>query len=690
MSVKLVFALHFHQPVGNFDSVFEDAVKRCYEPIVAHFERHPGVRAAFHLSGCLLEWLSGHDRKFLDRVFRLIGSGQIEPLGGGFYEPILSVIPREDALEQIALLSAFWKKSCGVTPEGAWLPERVWEPALAELLHEGKIRYTILDDQHVRFSGIVRERMTGLYVTERFGKAVAFFPSDYKLRYLIPFRPMESVREHFASLATLPGDPLLTYGDDAEKFGLWPGTFQWVLVEKWLEQFLSYLEEGKSSVRTIQPGEAFRNHPPAEKVYVPNASYSEMLEWALPAESVPAYVKLRDAAKGGSPDEAVKSFVRGSLWDMFLARYPESDQMLKHVLRTSGRVRALRDKKKRKEAYRSVLRAECNCAYWHGLFGGIYLPHLRHGIFQNVIDADARMNEKLGSKILVERGDYDGDFEDEVVVSSRAIQAFFRPGDAGTLGELDYLPSRYNVANVVSRWRESYHTGNDITHTQEDSDGPPSPHELSVGIRASDLKNWTFDTLPVRSLRDFFAPNSLDPRKIRKLEGMTPAKGRLESWETTSRGWKGRGAIGTVTYEKRAGLADPETVSLSWTVDPSSGKDGTFGTLFAFTLLTPKAEDRRATATCADGKIWTGNPGDEIDREGMRRLSWEDSAFGFGFDLTFDTPARLTTAPIQTMQRSEKGYEAVYQGTMIAATWPMKTMIEGTVKVSIHFRRLKG
>lgn len=690
MSVRLVFALHFHQPIGNFDSVFEEAVSKCYGPIVDHFERHKSVRAAFHLSGCLLEWLETHDRKLLDRVFELVASRQVEPLGGGFYEPILSVIPREDALEQMAYLSDYWKTKCGITPEGAWLPERVWEPALAELLAEGKIRYTVLDDQHLRFSGILQDRMTGLFATERYGKGIGFFPSDYKLRYLIPFRPMERVREHFAALASIPEQPILTYGDDAEKFGFWPGTHQWVFTEKWLEQFFNYLEEENAPVRALAPGEVFRNHPPAQKVYIPNASYSEMLEWALPPESVPAYMKVKNTAKGSNPDEAVKSFVRGSLWDMFLARYPESDQMLKHVIRTSRKVRSWPAGEKKRRATRSVLRSECNCAYWHGLFGGIYLPHLRHGVFQNLLDADALIHEELGSKIRVEQEDYDGDLENEIILSSKTLQAFFRPGDAGTLAELDYLPSRFNITNVVSRWKESYHTGDDITHTHLPSDGPPSPHEVSVGMRASDLRNWTFDTLPLRTLREFHSPAAVDANRLKNFVGLTFAVGRLESCEPTKSGWRGRHSIGPVGYQKSAEFSDPETLTVRWSLDPSSPTEGFFGTLFCFTLLTPDAKDRRAELFGANGSLWKGKPGEGIQHDGVTLVRWEDSAFGFGLDLKLFHPARVTALPIQTLARSEKGYEATYQGTILAVSWPAKEIAGGSTpaRVDVHFRRL--
>ena len=367
-------------------------------------------------------------------------------MGGAFYEPILPIIPRPDALEQIERLASYWQSRSGVRPRGAWIAERVWEPALAEVLAEAGVRYTILDDQHLRFAGLLDERFSGAFVTERASRAVAFFPSDFQLRYLIPFRPLDAVRRHFRDLAGREGEWVLTYGDDAEKFGLWPRTHRWVFEEGWLEGFLSMLEEEGGPVRASSPGAFLDEGPEARKVYVPNASYAEMLEWALPAASVPAYARTRAAALKEAPEEDVRAFVRGSLWDMFLARYPEADQLHKHVLWTSRRARALpAEAPGRAEAITAVLRAQCNCSYWHGLFGGLYFPHLRHGAYQSLLQADALLAQGDAGRVRIEVEDLDGDLEKEVIVRSAASQAFFRPSDAGALVELDYLPCRFNV-----------------------------------------------------------------------------------------------------------------------------------------------------------------------------------------------------------------------------------------------------
>ncbi len=688
MKTRLLLALHFHQPVGNFDAVFRDAVRLCYSPLLEHFERHPGVRAAFHLSGCLLEWLEIHDRTLLERALALVASGRVEPLGGGFYEPILPCIPRADALEQIERLAAWWQRRSGVRPRGAWIAERVWEPSLAELLAEAGVAYTILDDQHLRFAGLLDERFSGAFVTERVGRSLAFLPSDSRLRYLIPFRPLDEVRAHFAGLAAGGREWVLTYGDDAEKFGLWPGTHRWVYEEGWLEGFFRLLEEEGATVRSETPGAFLAGRPEARKVYVPNAAYTEMLEWALPPESVAAYGRVRAAAEAAAPAEHVRAFVRGSLWDMFLARYPEADQMHKHVLWTSRRARALpAGAPAREEATTAVLRAQCNCAYWHGLFGGIYFPHLRHAVYQSVLAADAALARGDEPHVRVEVLDLDGDQEMEVVLRSPTTQAFLRPSDGGTLVELDYLPARFNVTNVVSRWKEAYHAGVDQTHAQGAAGPLASPHERAAGVPRAALEGRRFDTLPLRSLRDFWSPRPPDVARLERLDDLQLVHGRLQAWEKTERGLRAQGALGAVRWAREAGMEPSGALRVRWEVADCAGgrprpagagaarggdpESGWFGTLLCLSLLTAQAPDRSLRVLEEDGRESRAAPGERIERARVTALRLEDRAFGFSLDVVPSPPARLVAVPIETLQRSEERVHTAYQGTLFALCWAL-------------------
>ena len=107
--VKFAFAIHNHQPVGNFEHVFEHAFSNSYLPFLETLERHPRFKIGLHFSGILLEWIKKHHPQVFDKLRALIQRGQVEMLTGGFYEPILAVIPDRDKIGQIDKLSGFLK-----------------------------------------------------------------------------------------------------------------------------------------------------------------------------------------------------------------------------------------------------------------------------------------------------------------------------------------------------------------------------------------------------------------------------------------------------------------------------------------------------------------------------------------------------------------------------------------------------
>src|SRR6185369_9291521 len=151
--LHLVLLVHAHQPVGNFGSVFEQTYSRCYLPFVQVLERHPDVHVGLHYSGPLLTWIEENHPEYFEKLRALSQSGQVEMVGGGFYEPILISIPPADQHEQITRLADYVEQHFSRRPAGSWLAERVWEPQLASILAEAGVEYTVLDDIHFLSAG---------------------------------------------------------------------------------------------------------------------------------------------------------------------------------------------------------------------------------------------------------------------------------------------------------------------------------------------------------------------------------------------------------------------------------------------------------------------------------------------------------------------------------------------------------
>ena len=465
MKTDLAMVIHFHQPVGNFDSVIEGACNRCYVPFLETLKKYPTIKMTLHFTGCLLEWAEEKRPEILDMIKEMVSLGQVEIISGGFYEPILSSIPQRDQISQITMLNRYIKDKFSVEPRGAWIAERVWEPALPSVLSESGIKYIVLDDTHFLYAGIRKDDTYGYYTTEDNGRAVAVFPSDKILRYHIPYKMPKECIEYIRSTKDRIEDATFIYGDDGEKFGEWPGTHKWVFEEKWLEKFLNELKKNSDWLRTVTLAECYESRKPKGRTYLPAVSYEEMLEWALPAgvaeQMEDVILDIRNAGK----EDWYKPFIRGGFWRNFLSKYPESNNMNKKMIYVSEKLEKVRRAGKSgsrefAEAEKELFRGQCNCAYWHGVFGGLYLFHLRRAVYEHLIKAEVCADRIMrGENDFLEHDvlDIDADGFDEVILANKKISLYFDPEEGGVLKELDSKKVASNLINSLARRKETYH-----------------------------------------------------------------------------------------------------------------------------------------------------------------------------------------------------------------------------------------
>ena len=478
-ALRFVFGLHLHQPVGNFDEVFEVHVEDVYRPLVRQLERRELRSVMLHVSGPLIEWLEQHDSALLDDIGRLVADGAIEPLLAGMYEPILASLPRRDRVEQIA-----WHRDClrrlfGVNPTGLWLTERVWEPDLPADLAEAGVEYVLVDDRHFLISGYGRDELHVPFRTESDGRGVSVLAIDERLRYAIPFQEPTATADLLRSLRDA-GAPIAVYADDGEKFGGWPGTKALVYGRGWFDRFCDMLgtlrDEGV--IQMVGGRDAVRDVPSRGPVYLPTASYKEMEGWALPPDASRRLTALeRDLGdqRMAGPDS---SFVRGAHWRNFLAKYSETNRLHKKMVALSALTRQRGDPP---EARHAVGRAQCNDAYWHGVFGGLYLPHLRGALWRQLAIAEGRLRQ--GERLAAETVDFDQDGADEVWVHSSAFSAIVAPARGGAIVECTRFASGVNYADTLTRRREAYHLPPLNDHRSEHSGGSvASIHELESGF----------------------------------------------------------------------------------------------------------------------------------------------------------------------------------------------------------------
>src|ERR1700756_4931823 len=414
---QLALLIHAHQPVGNFEDVLERAYAQCYLPFIEVLSRHPSIRVGLHYTGPLLEWIERVHPEYFERLRGLVERGQIEIIGGGYYEPILIAIPPPDRQEQITRLTDYAEKHFGARPKGAWLAERVWEAQLPSSLAPAGVEYTLVDDNHFLGAGFELDQLFGHYCAEDQCHTVDVLPGLKALRYLLPFRPVGETSDFLRHAASEHPNGFATMGDDLEKFGVWPGTNKLCYTDGWLENLFCELEKNADWLETSTPGDSVASHPSFGRADLPTASYTEMMEWALPT---PARVRFHALTEEFATRPEALPFVRGGIWRNFLTKYSESNLLHKKMLHVSRKVHALDHSRRHDEAFLTareeartlMLRGQCNDPYWHGVFGGLYAPHLRTAVWRSLAEAETiadRLSHRAHHYEDAVRCDFDAD-----------------------------------------------------------------------------------------------------------------------------------------------------------------------------------------------------------------------------------------------------------------------------------------
>ncbi|MFX1409578.1 MAG: alpha-amylase/4-alpha-glucanotransferase domain-containing protein [Promethearchaeota archaeon] len=487
-SIQLPIVFHFHQPVDNFPWVFEDVYKKAYKPLIDNIFLFPEIKVAFHFSGNLLDWLLRNKKDFIKKLKTMVKRGQIELIGGGYYEPIFALIPYRDKIAQMKKLSKLIKEEFGSEVKGAWLSERVWEPNYPSFLNDVGLKYVIVDDNHFRSTGITEENTLYSYITEDEGKTLRVFSINEKLRYLTPWKPTYYSIEYLEEIADEKGDRVALLISDAEKMGVWGTTHEICYTEGQGHQdgdngkpFIpAFLEQivNNEWIKSITLSDYMEQFPARGLVYLPTASYDKMEEWVLLTPIRKRFKIIRKALKDDPEKQDEYLFLKGGFWRYFLVKYPESNTMHKKMLYVRDKLINIEEQlikvdddtlvsrilNKINKAWDEIYKSQCNDCYWHGLFGGVYLQFLRFSVFTHLINAEkiidqinTLLNPSLESYMHITPLDFNKDSKTDYLIESNTLNLYIDPSDGGTIFELDYKPKSYNLLNTLTRWEEAYH-----------------------------------------------------------------------------------------------------------------------------------------------------------------------------------------------------------------------------------------
>ncbi len=646
----LLFGVHAHQPVGNFPEVIEEAHRRCYLPFLQTLHRFPEFRFSAHFSGWLLDILYQRFPEDMALLTEMVERGQTELFGGGDCEPVLAAIPARDRIGQLDCLSKKLERQFGQRPRGAWLTERVWEATVVPALADSGINYVAVDDYHFLCTGRQMTELDGFFTTEEDGRTLDLFPISETLRYRLPFSPAADAIAGLEKLAA-EGRDAAVYFDDIEKFGIWPETYEWVYEKGWLEQFISGVI-GSPSIRTSTYADYHAAHKTRGIVYLPTTSYSEMNEWTLPAKAADIYSALLAREHQAGTLELHRPFLRGGIWRNFFSRYPESNWMHKRMLALSNRLSKTAGLDDSVALYDMLYRAQANDAYWHGLFGGLYLPHLRRAVYSNLLRLEAALDlisPRPGSETI----DLDHDGHEEVFLLGEGIQAVVKEDGLAAIHEFDSHELLHNFGDTLRRYPEHY-------YRKLDALNKTSPEKGSAeGISsAHDRVAFKHEILPEDMLADdapraIFVDRSIGDEGNRTLVDGYVVKEDL-TYLATGDGWQ---------LTKRLSLTGREiSASYRFTGEPP----GRFEC--QINLNMPSCDSFSGRFILADGSIPCGF-GQTLRQEDLTEITLDDRELKGSVILRSNRPLTLHASPHKTVSQSEAGFEKIMQASCLTLSW---------------------
>jgi alpha-amylase len=439
-------------PEGTEEPVFEDTYQVCWRPFLAVLYRFPALSAALHYSGTVLHWLESRHPEFLMLLEEMILRKQIELLGGGFFGPLMPLIPGPDRVGQIEMLTTFIRRAFGKRPLGCWLPDYAWEPSLASSLQACGFDYSFLPERYFRVAGIEPEDLGSPVMTEDQGRSLIVFPVFDALESFSAIKPME---ESLSQLVSRIGEQRLYTmffpGELAR--ALWTAS-KLESPDVFFERSFAALQRESLQFETTTPMRYLKQVRDFRRAYFPGCASSLLMERSMPSETQGPRAKKN----GGREVEAPRtgktvfddghSIVLGSPRRLLL-RHEESLALYAKMHYVRILVSQLRgDKSRKKTAQEELWRGQSGGAYWRGAFGGISRLPVRAAAYAALIEAEKITRQRGSFSPGVISADMDFDGAKEIIYQSAEINAYVQLRGA-CLGELDSFKTRTNYVNVL-------------------------------------------------------------------------------------------------------------------------------------------------------------------------------------------------------------------------------------------------
>ena len=380
----------------------------------------------------------------------------------------------------------------------------------------------------------------------------------------------------------------------------------------------------------------------------------------------------------------MKPFLQGGYFRNFLRKYDESNQLHKRMLGVSERVaeaRRVRPSRGR-EACDFLYRAQSNDVYWHGVFGGLYLNHLREAAYANLLRAEAASDAVLhGEKECwteAERGDIDRDGGEELLLKTSGLTLLAHAHDGGAVTEISLPRRAVALGHVLTRREEGYHEK--FRRAVGSFDGSTSIHDAIVLKDPSVLSALGVDPWQRASFREAYYGDGDLPEAIlsgavappvchRGSGGVRHGPAEGESPRRGVRGPLRRGRDRPPPREDAGSSRGGERFEARFRLENRGAEtaSGWFCSEWNLNMLSGNGPDRYYEGmgdACA-----LSSSGVAKGVRGFRVVdAWRNVAAG----AALDRECVVLREPVETASLSESGAEKIHQGVCLRILFPVR------------------
>jgi hypothetical protein len=406
----LVLGSHAHVPYGADAGEFEKVYAELLKPFISSLYKYPKIQAALHYSGVLLHWVERSHPELLMLIEDMVSRKQVEMLGGGFYEPVLTIIPLQDKIGQIELLTTYLRKHFGKRPQGCWIPSFVWEQGLVNPLAACGMGFTFLSERQFALAegGGTKNSAASPCICEDQGKLITVFPVMKSLEESLAGKGIASVLESFRRQHLEETEPVVSIfppginiGDGESAESAW-------------YRFFEELSRCESFVETVVPGKLAKSLKNPRKLSIPDSSV---------------------CAAGMSPRRLI-------------IVHPEAGGIYSKMIFTNVLISQLRGDKSRKlSAHEELWKAQSSALFCRAGNRGLHNHVLRNAAYGALLAAERLTREKVKFTPSLVPFDFNMDGTPEWLFQDTRINCYVQSSGGGIF-ELDYLPATWNYADT--------------------------------------------------------------------------------------------------------------------------------------------------------------------------------------------------------------------------------------------------